>query len=441
MQRRVLVVTYYFPPAGGPGVQRMLKTVRYLPEHGWTPVVLTVAAGAFPERDPSMASDLPADLEVIRTAAPDPFRLYAALTGRGADEAVQVGSVAGEEGGAARLARWIRANLFLPDARVGWVPFAASAGLRRLRAGGIDALVTSGPPHSVHLTGWLLRRLTGVPWLADLRDPWTDINYYHELPHARWALRVDAALERAVLGAADAVTTVSPAWQRLLQSKLRPGAATPVQVVQNGFDAADFQTPAPALPTDRFVCTHTGSLYASRNPEALWHALARLRRLGATPHLRVQLVGHVDPGVLQAVRRHGVEDWVEHVPYLPHDEAVGRTRASHVLLLSIEPFEHQNGMITGKLYEYLAAARPVLALGPPEGDAAHLLRRTSGGQVFARDDVDSIEAALRRYYDAWAAGTPHAGAAPDTLHPYERRAQAARFADVLSAIGSAPRSR
>ncbi|NBC18791.1 MAG: glycosyltransferase, partial [Bacteroidetes bacterium] len=257
--RRVLIVSYYFPPSGGPGVQRVLKMVRYLRDYGWEPVVLTVEEGAYPDHDPSLWEDVPGDVIVHRTRAWDPYRWYARLTGRSAGEAVTVGSVAGSTSWQERLARWVRANVFLPDARVGWVPYAVIAIQKIWQHYGIDALLTSGPPHSVHLAGLLGQRWTGTPWVADFRDPWTDINYYHELPHSSLALRLDAAMERAVLRQATRVTTVSPTWARLLRGKVGR-SADEIRVVQNGFDPEDVAAVTAAPPADRFMLTHVGSL-------------------------------------------------------------------------------------------------------------------------------------------------------------------------------------
>lgn len=433
--KRVLLITYYFPPSGGPGVQRVLKFAKYLPTAGWQPTVLTVADGAFPERDAALHKDVADDLVVHRTASWDPFQWYARLVGRTPGQGAPLGSVQAEAPTwKEQLAAWVRANVFLPDARVGWVPFAVAEGRRLLASRGFDAILTSGPPHSTHLTGWLLHRWTGVPWLADFRDPWTDINYYHELPHTALALRLDAALERGVLRRASAVTTVSTSWRRLLAAKV-PDRASRVHVVQNGFDAADFEATVQVEPaSDRFTVTYVGSLYASRNPVALWQALHRLREVGALDRFRLRLVGKVDPGVRASLEAAGLGDVVEELGYRPHDEAVRLMRRSHLLLLVVEAFPHNEGMITGKLYEYLASGRPVLGIGPVLGDAAALLRASAGGVMVGYGDADRIAACVRDHYAAWRDGQPRVGAAPDVLVRYTRRRQAERLAAVLNQV-------
>lgn len=438
MARRVLILSYYFPPSGGAGVQRTLKLTKYLPSREWTPVVLTVREGAYPARDASLCEDVPAAVEVHRTASWDPYQLYARLTGQSGTEAVVQGSVEGErDSWKTRLARWIRANLVLPDARVGWVPFAVRRGRRLLRNGDIDVLLTTGPPHSTHLAGALLQWWTDTPWVADFRDPWTDINYYQELPHTRWAQTADAALERTVLRRADAVTTVSPTWRDLLMGKVSESlqASERFFVVQNGFDEDDIPVSLPARSaTDTFDVTHVGSLYASRNPTALWRALRRLRADQDDLRLRVQLVGTVDPNVRRALAAHDLTSITEHVSYVSHEDAVVYMRQAALLVLSIEPFAAAAGMMTGKIYEYLASGRPVVGIGPPDGDAAALLKKTDGGRLFDRSDVDGLARWIRGHYSDWAAGEPRDGAAAEDLHPYRRRVQAGRMADIFETI-------
>ena len=447
---RLLLVTYYFPPSGGAGVQRTLKFAKYLRVAGVEPVVLTVEAGAYPSLDPTLAADVPDGVEVVRTRALDPFGLYGALTGRSRREAVAVGTVGAESLGQ-RAGLWARANVFLPDARVGWAPFAARAARRIVRAGRADAVLTSGPPHSTHLVGLALRRALadrGVPWVADFRDPWTGINFYDELPMSRPARAFDAALERRVLRSADAVVTVSPTWARELEAKggLAPGA---VRVIQNGFDPEDFggrggdEAAAPPRP-DAFTLVHVGSLYGSRNPEALWAAVAALRgrggpqtggpQTGGAGRLRVRLVGRVDDAVRASLARHGLADVVDERGVVTHAEAVAEMAAADLLFLSIEPVANAAGILTGKLYEYLASGRPVLALGPPDGDAARLLASVGGGRLVHWDDRAAVEGALADAYAAWERGEPPAGAPADALADLARPAQARALADLVRAL-------
>jgi glycosyltransferase involved in cell wall biosynthesis len=394
---RLLVLAYYFPPAGGAGVQRVLKWVKYLPEYGVWPEVVTVREGAYPEVDPTLSAEVPAGVGVHRTVALDPFGVYGRLTGRSRAEAVSARTDDVGRAGAwpERLARALRANAFIPDARVGWVPFAVGAALRLARQEPFDAVLTSGPPHSVHLAGYAVHRLARLPWLADFRDPWTDIHYYDALPRTLPARRLDARLERAVLRTASAVTTVSPSWADLLARK----SGRPVEVVPNGFDPADFErargegswreasaSGAVAPGGEAFTLAHVGSLYDARDPKALWQALAAL----ALPSVRVRVVGRVGEGgtglgcpvrglsrgrPLRASRRGRGRDGRGHPPPPQHRAPRRRGRSHHREALRVPRF----------------AGQPCPRdWGTPRATPPRCWRETGGGRMFARDDAAGV---------------------------------------------------
>jgi hypothetical protein len=434
--RRLLLIAYYFPPAGGPAVQRVLQFVEHLPDTGWQPTVLTVRSGAYPNRDPSLLDDIPASVEVVRTPSLDPLALYGQVMGGGEGDGLPAGSLgdAAEASWLERLARWVRANVFIPDARVGWWPFAVQEGKRLLQNAPFDAILSTGAPHSVHLIGRSLHRATETPWVADLHDPWTDIGYYDELPHTRWARRLDASLERSVLEEASAVTTVSPSWADLFRGK----ANNRYVVLENGFAPDDFASlngeEGASGDDEHFVLAHVGKLYASRNPTAVWDALATLRAEGAIPRLRVRLIGTVDPAVRSAIAERGLRSIVEYVPFVPHAEALRHMARSALLLLVIEPFAQADGMITSKLYEYLAAERPVLGVGPPDGDAQALLEAHDAGAVVDWNNAQAARRLIDTHYAAWADGTPRRGADRGALDEHTRSHQARRLARLLDDV-------
>ena len=428
--KRLLFVTYYFPPSGGSGVQRSLKFVKYLPEFGWRPTVLTVRpeCASWPDPDPDSVADIPDGTPVERTGAWDPYAWYARLLRRNKQDVVTVGFT-GEAGADSRrrFARWIRANLFLPDARIGWVPFAA-ARARALMRQSFDAILTTGPPHSTHLVGLAARR--GTPWLVDLRDPWTEIDFREELPMTAPARALDALLERRVLRKADGVCVVSSGMQRRFVER---GYAAPA-LIENGFDPADFADSAglDASPGQPFVVAHVGYMNRARNPEALWAALA-----GSSPDwsaLRLRFTGQVDASILASAAASCPGVRLDALPYVPHREAIARMREAAVLLLCVNRVPGAEGIPTGKLYEYLASGRPVLALGPVHGDAARILEETGGGRMFDFGDAEGVRAFLRQHYEAWRAGAPISGAPPDRIVRYSRREQARRLAALLSGL-------
>ncbi len=429
-KRWVLLVTYYFPPAGGAAVQRFLKFTRYLPEHGWQPVVLTVRPedAAYPTRDSELLAEIPDGVPVVRTKAWDPYAAYARLMGQRKEEVVSVGFTGRpHQSRKERLARWVRANLFLPDARVGWVPFAVRALPRLLQQYPIEAVVTTGPPHSAHLIGYRGHRRYRLPWVADLRDPWTGIDYYEMLPMTWWARRIDACLERHVLAQATRRVVVTPSMQRALEARGLPAALIP-----NGYDPADFEG-LQARPTDCFWLTYAGSMNPARNPEALWQALRQLRQ---THPIQVRLIGTIDTAVQETLVRNGLADQVQVLPFLPHRQALQYLLDSALLLLVINRVAGNAWIVTSKLYEYLGTGRPVLGIGPVDGDAAAVLQETRAGKMFDYDDVEGIAAFLRQHYEAWKAGRTLAGAPPELAQCYSRPYLAGKLARLLDEITS-----
>ena len=434
--RRVLFVTYYFPPSGGSGVQRSLKFTRYLPEFGWLPTVLTVQPehASYPDLDPDLGTEIHPDVDVERTFAWDPYALYARVLSREKEDVVSVGFLGEAEMNVRqRIARWIRANIFLPDARVGWVPFATRRGDELLRQGGFDAILTTGPPHSAHLVGLLLAGRHELPWIADFRDPWTEIDYYADLPMTAPARALDRFLERLVLRRATAGTVVGEA----MLSPLSQSGDLPLHVIPNGFDPADFDDVEASPPADAFILSHIGNLNEARNPAALWQALSRLDVAATMPKLRIEFVGNVEPAVLASAERYGFGDRLRLLPYVPHADAVRRMKSATMLLLSINRVRGAEGIVTGKVYEYVASGRPILGIGPPDGDAARVLRDSGAGTLFDFDDAAGIAAWLKNMYEDWEAGRPLPGAAEDAARRYSRRTQAEELAALLGRVTAA----
>ena len=427
---RVLLIAYYTPPAGGPAVQRILQFVEYLADEGWAVEVLTVRNGVYPNRDPDLLETVPSSVRVHRTSALDPYAIYQFLTGKGEGDLPMGSMPDATRSWSERVSRWVRANIFIPDARVGWWPFAVARGQQLLRTGRFDAVISSGAPHSVHLIGRTLHTWFGTPWIADLHDPWTDISYYDDLPHTEWAKRIDSALERNVLSSASAVTTVSPSWVDLFREK----ATNDYSVIENGFRASEFDAVEEAVSDDAFVLAHVGKLYASRNPTGLWQALRELHESGQIPNFKIRLIGSVDATVEREIESNGLSPLVERVGFVSHEEAVRQMARSTLLLLVIEPFAEARGMITSKLYEYLASERPVLGVGPPSGDAGALIAKHNAGDLVAWDDVQGARRVLMSHYESWESGTPQRGVDRAQLGEHTRRHQARRMARVLDAV-------
>jgi len=430
--KRVLFITYYFPPSGGSGVQRGLKMVKYLPQNGWEPIALTLDPdhAAYPNLDEALLDDVPKGTRVIRTRSRDPYALYAAWTGRSRSESVGVGFIGANQSSAKeRIARWIRANLFLPDARVGWAPFARRAGQQEFDARGFDAIVSTGPPHTAHLIGHRLARSCGVPWIADIRDAWPDPAYAEMLPTSGWAARRDKRQRNDVLSAASHRVAVTDEVARDMESAV----GAPFTVIRNGFDPEDMSAPAQRT-SERFTLVHVGNMSPARDPEPLWHVLANGTDWS---DIRIVCVGNVDPGILAEAERLGVSSHIDLIPYVPHDQAVSYMKGADMLLLPVNRVENATGIVTGKIYEYLGVGRPILGLGEPDGEAARIISDTHAGMMFDYEDTRGLERFLEDSLAAWRAGSLRPGADPAAAQRFSRAEQARELAQLLDSVTEA----
>ena len=422
--KRVLVIAYYWPPSGGSGVQRWVKFAKYLPAEGWQPVVYTPSNPSAPATDASLATDIPSCVEVIRR----PIREVGALLRRSSAREVnpinhQRKSLAG------RLMMWVRGNCFIPDPRRGWVGPSVRFLRKYLREHPVDAIVTTGPPHSMHLIGLKLSRQTGLPWVADFRDPWTKIFYFKHLHLSPWAVRRHQALERAVLDGATRVVAVSPP----VAEEFRAMTATPVELITNGFDPEDYagtQTPSNRL----FRLIHTGLFAADGNPVTLWKVLADkcLQDSDFAAALRITLAGKTDPQILAAIRQAGLGEVLDDRGYCDHTAVVRMQQEAAVLLLPLRQEPEYRNVLPGKLFEYLGARRPVLGIGQPDGAMATVLKDAGAGQTFDWDDPSGLRGWLDAAWTAFRAGTLAVDARG--LEAYSRVSTARKMAALLDQL-------
>jgi glycosyltransferase involved in cell wall biosynthesis len=416
---RVLIVSFYFPPAGGGGVQRVLKLCRHLADLGVEVDVLAPDDPRFSARDPELLSAIPSSTTVHRA----PYR--------GSSGETPASRLARTEGTGARLALHARLTgrrLLLPDPEVAWVPDAVRVGTRVIRERGIDCVLTTSPPSSAHLIGSALKRRTGVRFVADMRDSWL------ANPHRRYERRsvrakraVEERIARRVLGQADAITAVTPFIAREAATLAPP--TTPVHVVPNGSDFDDFDG-LTYTPGEHLVIVHAGSFFGQRSPRPFLEALAALD----DPRIVARFLGDLRPSDRAWALDLGLGDRLEIDGFRPHRETLAAMKAADVLLLLV-PRAGGRGLsiLSGKVYEYLASERPVLALVPPEGAAADLLRATGAAWIADPDDPDAILTSLTAARDAWAGGA----LAERTLDPVwrerlDRRTRAVEMAAVLA---------
>lgn len=425
--KKVLVVTYYWPPSGGAGVQRFLKFVKYFRDYDIEPVVLTCANPTYPFKDPSLADDIPKGIEVHYARTIEPFRLYSILSGTPTEIAASpVTHLATENLSLLqRLARWIRANLFVPDARIGWVPFAVSRARKLIKEHQIDTVITTGPPHSTHLTGKRLKDKTGIRWIADFRDPWSDIHYNRALPRTARTHKKDERMESSVLQNADDITVTAPGTARLFADKVERKYYT----IPNGFDPDDFETGVGKPGSDStekkqgVLVRHVGSITETSVPENLLNALSRLSGSG----IQMEFVGNVHQNLHQLVSEYGLENDVRFHPYVAHKKATLLMQKSDVNVVVVHRSEDSRILIPGKLYDYLNAGRPVMVIGPTDGDAATIVESCRIGMTFDYDDVEGPAGWLEELRNGIAGFSPKA----DMIARYSRPVLTKRYADLL----------
>ena len=387
--KRLLVITYYWPPTGGSGVQRWVKFCKYLPQYGWQPVVYTPEN---PERlayDESLLKDVPECAEIIRTRISEPYAAYRRLIGGKAGRSEVNPVSGGEKTAVQRLSLWVRGNFFVPDPRVSWVRPSVRYLKGYLKEHPVDAVVTTGPPQSMHLIGLGLKKALGLKWIADFRDPWTEMFYYKHLELGRRADRRHHELERQVLDGADTVIAVTP----YVRDDFAARTQTPVALITNGFDEDDFAGVRPAVHEGKFTIVHTGLFAADGNPLNLWDVLAE--KCGNDPEfaskLQIRLAGKTDSEVTEAIRARGLGDNLVDLGYLPHDEVVAEQMGADILILPLRREPEYAKVLPGKIFEYLAAGRPVLGIGQEDGAAAEVLRDSGAGEMFGWDRRDGLK--------------------------------------------------
>ena len=429
---RLLVITYYWPPSGGAGVQRCLKFVKHLGSFGVVSTVITVdaAQATYPVRDESLLAEVPAEVRVIRTGTTEPFESYKKLTGR----AVPYGGFAneGRPGLVQQALRFVRGNLFIPDPRRGWNRHALAAVEQLLAAGEtFDAVLTSSPPHSTQLIGLELQKRHGMRWLADLRDPWTDIYYYKDLHHTPLAAWLDARYERRVLTHADAVLVTSPETKRLFLAKLSTLPTAKFHVLPNGYDESDFRR-ASAPPRDCLRITHTGTITELYRIEELLAAVAACAAAHPDVPLRLRFVGQVSAELRAQVARLGLGPATEFLDFVPHHQSVNYLLSASALLMAIPDVPRNFGILPGKVFEYLAANKPILCVGPAGSDADNLLQECGAGQALPYHDSALMRETLEGLVAQWRLN-PNLDLPAVSHARYSRRALTKQLAALLRA--------
>lgn len=391
---KVLIITYYWPPAGGSGVQRWLKFVKYLQDFGITPIVYTVRDPNYAITDSSLLEEVPEGVEILTKEIWEPNDVLSKFKRKSTK--ASAGFLTANPTLFGKLLQYIRANFFIPDARKYWITPSVKYLKSYLLEHPVDAIITTGPPHSLHLIGLNLKKELGVRWISDFRDPWTAIDYFHQLPLTQKAKQKHFELEERVVKNSDVVLVVGKTMKKAYE-KLNKNT----YVLPNGFDTTKDDDLSFEL--DRqFSITHIGLMNADRNPHVLWEALNELCKENKEfrKDIRIKLVGKVADEVITSIQDYGF-DFIEYIDYLPHHEVKKYQRQSQLLLLAINKVPSAKGIITGKIFEYLQAERPILAIGPEDGDLAEIIKSTETGVIVDFENKKTLKTALFEYYKAY----------------------------------------
>ncbi|HEX8575726.1 MAG TPA: glycosyltransferase family 4 protein [Flavobacterium sp.] len=398
--KKVLIITYYWPPAGGPGVQRWLKFVKYLPDFDIQPVVYVPENPTYPIIDKDLVSEVSAQAIIIRKKIWEPYQL-ASFFSKNKTKKISSGIIPNKKKQSIleRFLLWVRGNIFIPDARFLWVKPSVSYLKDYIQQHTIDTIITSGPPHSLHLIGLALQSQLAVKWIADFRDPWTTIGYHDAMKLSSYAKRRHATLENKVLNAADVILVTSNTTKKEFQ-KL---TSHPIEVITNGFDIEKVEKQV--LDT-KFTLAHIGSFLSDRNPEILWQGLAEI--IQEIPdfksHFELKLIGTVSHEVLERITTYNLGSYTCNLGYVSHKEAIEHQRKSQVLLLIEIDAPITKSIIPGKLFEYMVSERPIIGIGPKDSDFAAIINDTNTGVFVDYTEKEKLKATIIEYYNRFLSG-------------------------------------
>lgn len=397
MKKKVLIITYYWPPAGGPGVQRWLKFVKYLPDFEIEPIVFIPENANYPIIDSNLNSEIDSKTLIIRSKISEPYK-FARFFSKNVTKTISSGIIPNKKKQSVleKFFLYVRGNFYIPDARIGWVKPSVLAIEKFIDENSVDLIITTGPPHSLHLIGLDLKQKLNCKWFADFRDPWTTIGYHKDLKLTNASKDKHLRLEKEVLNAADHILVTSPTTKKEF-SRL---TAKPISVITNGYDVEYVKK----KPLDtKFSIAHIGSFLSERNPRVFWKALAELIKENESFKLdfELKLIGKLSQEVLNTIEEFRLTDYLNNLGYLSHNEAVIEQKCSQVLLLIEIDSEDTIGIIPGKLFEYMAAERPILAIGPEGADFSDIIKETNSGAFFTYDQKDQIKQQILKSYELY----------------------------------------
>ena len=427
-KKKVLIITYYWPPAGGPGVQRWLKFVKYLPEYDIDPVVYCPENPNYPIIDESLVNEIPNNITILKQPINEPYGL-ASIFSKGSSKKISSGVIpkGKKQSFIEKTMLYVRGNFFIPDARKNWVKPSVEFLSNYIKEHQIETIITTGPPHSLHLIGLQLKASLGVKWFADFRDPWTTIGYHKDLKLTESSKAKHLSLEQKVLNTADQIIVTSNHTKNEFQTKTKQ----PITVITNGYDSHNVRVEGK---DEKFTLSHIGSLLSERNPVVLWEALSELikENKAFSEVFRLQLVGVISNDVIESIHKNGLKNYVDVVGYVSHDDALKFQMKSQLLLLIEIDSEDTKAIIAGKVFEYLMSETPILAMGPKDADVEKIITSTNTGTYFSYNQKAELKLQLLTYFEAFQNNTLKVNAIG--LQPYSRRALTEKLAKLIKSI-------
>lgn len=390
--KKVLIITYYWPPAGGPGVQRVLNFVKHLPQNGWEPIVLTVADGEYPALDKSLSSLVNPNTSVIKTKSIEPFSLYKKLLGKKKDHKIDTYILNQKQSSLPqKMMKWIRLNVFIPDARIGWIPFAVHRGKKIIKEKSVHLIYTCSPPHSLQLIGKKLSKKMDIPWVADFRDPWTSLVAYQGQSRSRLTLKIDSALENSVFTKADRIVVTCKGLKKSIISSNNI-APENISVITNGYENAKNYSQKKS--SNSVVIFYAGNLSVVRIPYALLDALESIKNLSTKAEVEFKIAGNVCKEFWDLVKEKGIDSMVNYIGYLSHAEVISNYDTSDFLLQVVDDVSDNHLFIAGKLFDYLGSRKPILAIGPKGGEVEEIINETKSGYFFEYSEGPKLKEQL-----------------------------------------------
>ncbi|MDC6389696.1 glycosyltransferase family 4 protein [Maribacter sp. PR1] len=394
--RKVLVITYYWPPAGGPGVQRWLKFVKYFRDYGIEPIVYIPENPHYPLLDRTLVDEVPNDLTIYRHKIFEPYGISKIISGK-KTKRISSGVISPKNQSILeRLMLWVRGNLFIPDARKFWIGPSVKFLKKVLEEDHIETIITTGPPHSMHLIGLELKKRYKLQWVADFRDPWTNIGYHKKLKLTSYAKKRHKKLEENVLNNADKIVVTS----KTTKQEFEQITSKPLKVITNGYDFTAFKE---SVLDAKFTISHIGSMLTGRNPINLWKVLSELsnEHEDFKQSLQLNFIGVVGGNILNSIQKYGLGEHINVLGYISHEDAVKYQQKSQILLLVEIDSQETTGIIPGKLFEYLWARRPILGIGPSNWEVAEMVSETESGDVFGYDAHSELKDVILNWFQAY----------------------------------------